>query len=241
MRVIRNQNLYQLTVLPSVFPVNCYIYEEEDQLTLIDAGIPSSFNGIVKLVNEIGKPLTNVVLTHGHGDHVGALDKVKQAFPDVAVSISERDSRLLRGDVSLNSDEPQTPIKGGVPKRIKTIAERKLNEGDRIGSLEVVTTPGHTPGSISLFDTKNRAIIVGDAFQTRGKIAVGGQLVRSFPFPAFATWHKEIALASAKKILALDPTLLAVGHGNMIEDPHQQIEKAIREAAEQLGNVQKGA
>lgn len=241
MRVVRNRNLHQLTILPRVFPVNCYLYEEKDQLTLIDAGIPSSYKGIVQTIKEIGKPLTNIVLTHGHGDHIGALEKLKQTFPNAIVSISERDSRLLKGDTSLDTNEAPTPIRGGVPKGLKIEAERLLIEGERVGSLEVYATPGHTPGSIVLYDTRNGAIIVGDAFQTRGRTAVSGQLVRSFPFPALATWNKEISIESARKINNLKPTLLAVGHGNMIENPSEQIEKAIKAAEENLNNGTKGA
>lgn len=241
MRITRIHNLYQLTVLPRIFPVNCYIYEEADQLTLIDAGIPNSFKGIRKLVGEINKPLTNIVLTHGHGDHVGALDKLKEAFPNAVVSISERDSRLLSGDTSLDADEAQTPVKGGVPKSLKTRADRLLKEGDKIESLQVFMTPGHTPGSVSIFDTKNGAIIAGDAFQTKGRVAICGQLVRSFPFPAFGTWNKNLAIESAKKILSLNPTLLAVGHGNMVENPRILMKKAINEAEGNLSTKQKGA
>ncbi|WP_010097352.1 MBL fold metallo-hydrolase [Ornithinibacillus scapharcae] len=241
MRIVHKQNLYQLTILPRLFPVNCYIYEEKDQLTLIDAGMPSSYKGIVQMIKDINKPLTNIVLTHGHGDHIGALENLKQTFPNVIVSISERDSRLLKGDRSLDAHETQTPIKGGVPKGLKIEVDRLLIEGDRVGSLEVYTTPGHTPGSISLYDTHHDAIIVGDALQTRGRIAVSGQLVRSFPFPALATWNKEISLESARRIISLKPSLLAVGHGNMIEKPIDPIEKAIKEAEENLNNVMKGA
>ncbi|SOB99685.1 glyoxylase-like metal-dependent hydrolase (beta-lactamase superfamily II) [Ureibacillus xyleni] len=231
MKVTNIGNVYQLTLWPKLFPVNCYIFEEENELTLIDTGMPASYKGIVKTIAEIGKPLTNIVLTHAHGDHVGSLDQLKETFKDVVVSVSNRDSRLLKGDKSLNTDEPQLPIKGGVPKKgIKTNPDRLLKEGDTIGSLKVFETPGHTPGSISLFDTKSRAIIVGDAFQTRGKLAVCGQIVKSFPFPAFGTWSKEISLRSAKKIFELKPSLLAVGHGEMIKNPNEVIKKAILEA-----------
>lgn len=234
MKVTKIGNVYQLTLWPKIFPVNCYIVEEEKELTLIDTGMPASFKGIVKAITEIGKPLTNIVLTHAHGDHVGTLDKLKQIYKDAVVSISNRDSRLLRGDTTLNEEEPQFPIKGGIPKGIQTNPDRLLNEGDTIGSLKVVETPGHTPGSISLFDTKSGAIIVGDASQTRGKLAVCGQLVKSFPFPAFATWNKEISIQSAKKVFQLEPTLLAVGHGEMIKNPIEAIKKALLVAEKNL-------
>lgn len=56
----------------------------------------------------------------------------------------------------------------------------------------------------------------------------------SFPFPAFGTWNKEIALESARKIMSREPILLAVGHGDMIENPGPNLEKAINEAESQI-------
>lgn len=176
------------------------------------------------------------MLTHAHGDHVGSLVKLKTAFPDVPVSISARDSRLLKGDEGLEPHEEQTPIKGGIPKNIDLQPDQLLHEGDKIGSLVVVATPGHTPGSISFFDTQDRSIIVGDALQTRGGIAVSGQLRPFFPFPAMATWSKEVALDSAKKIFSLDPELLAVGHGELAVSPKAAIQRAIEEAEQKLEN-----
>ncbi|TSI10692.1 MBL fold metallo-hydrolase [Lysinibacillus sp. BW-2-10] len=228
MKVTKLGNIYQLTLWSNIFPVNCYIYEEQHGLTLIDAGMPASYKGIVKTIEEIGKPLTTIVLTHAHGDHVGSLDRLKESFPEAIVAISARDSRLLKGDKTLDHDEPNTPIKGGVPKGLKTTPDLLLKEGDVIGTLKVVETPGHTPGSISLLDSTSRAMIVGDAFQTRGKVAVCGQIVMSFPFPTFGTWNKDLSLQSARKIKEINPSLLAVGHGNMIQNPVDEMTKAIK-------------
>jgi glyoxylase-like metal-dependent hydrolase (beta-lactamase superfamily II) len=97
-----------------------------------------------------------------------------------------------------------------------------------------VATPGHTPGSISFLDTRNQALIAGDAMQTRGGIAVSGQVRPFFPFPAFGTWNKELSLESVKKIADLKPSLLAVGHGEMIQNPVPFIQKAIRQAEKKL-------
>ncbi len=234
MKVSKFNQLYQVTLWPYLFPVNCYLYVEENELTLIDAGMPASFKGIVKLIEEINKPLTNIVLTHAHGDHVGSLDQLKQRYPNAIVSISERDSKLLRGDLTLNEEELKLPVKGGFDKNLKTKPDRLLNEGDRIGSFEVIYTPGHTPGSISLYNTQTRQIIVGDAMQTKGKVAVAGQLVPMFPFPTFGTWNKELALESVKKIYELEPSLLAVGHGKVILNPKDSLKQAILDAEKRL-------
>jgi glyoxylase-like metal-dependent hydrolase (beta-lactamase superfamily II) len=235
MRVIKNGHLYQVTFMANVFPVNCYLVEEGEGLTLIDAALPYSAKAILKAAEKIGKPIHKIVLTHAHEDHVGALDAIRQELPDVPVYISVRDNRLMNGDVSLDPHEDQTAIKGGVPKNIKTRANMLLKEGDKVGSLVVIETPGHTPGSISLLDTRTNALIAGDAFQTRGGLAVAGDMKLLFPFPAFATWSMVTALRSAKKLTDYQPKLLAVGHGEMLEDPLKGIEQAIAHLEKKLG------
>lgn len=227
MRLIKKGYLYQVTFMANVFPVNCYFVEEEDGLTLIDAALSYFSKGILKAADSIGKPITKIVLTHAHEDHVGALDLIIDKLPDVPVYISVRDNRLMNGDRSLDKDEEQTPIKGGVPKKLKTRATILLEEGDRIGSLTAIESPGHTPGSMSFFDNRTKVLIAGDAFQTRGGIAVAGDIKPLFPFPAFGTWSKMTALKSAKKLAEMEPSLLAVGHGEMIENPVMAMKQAI--------------
>ena len=65
------------------------------------------------------------------------------------------------------------------------------------------------------------------AFQTRGGLAVSGQFRAFFPFPAMATWNKAEAIKSAKKILPLNISLLAIGHGNLLENAHLSIESLL--------------
>jgi len=72
--------------LPRAFPVNCYLVEEEDGLTLVDAALSRSAKGILREAGAIGKPIVRIVLTHAHSDHTGALDDLKQALPDVPSS-----------------------------------------------------------------------------------------------------------------------------------------------------------
>lgn len=236
MRVVREMSLVQLTFLPRFFPVNCYLVEEDDGLTLIDAALPYSAKGILQAAGRIGKPITRIVLTHSHGDHVGALDALKQTLPDVPVSISVRDARLLAGDRSLDPGEPDTPIRGDVPKpgKIKTPVDVLISDGDRIGSLLAVAAPGHTPGSMAFLDTRHGTLIAGDAFQTRGGLAVSGQVRPFFPFPAMATWNKQAALESAQKLRKLHPEILAVGHGKLLKQPGAALDRVIADAERAL-------
>ncbi|AIQ52976.1 MBL fold metallo-hydrolase [Paenibacillus sp. FSL R7-0331] len=234
MRTTQIGNLVQLTWLPDFFPVNCYLVVEENELTLIDAALPFSVKGIISAAAKLNKPVTRIVLTHAHGDHVGALDELKRRLPAAKVYISERDAALLRGDRSLRAGEPQMPIKGSVPKKLKTRPDVVLQEGDLIGSLQAISTPGHTPGSMSFIDTRTRAIIAGDAFQAFHRTAVSGTVVPLFPFPAMATWNKELALASAVKLAELSPAVLAVGHGNLLKEPMEAMKQAILRSEQTL-------
>ncbi|HET7560441.1 MAG TPA: MBL fold metallo-hydrolase [Limnochordia bacterium] len=238
MRITRSHTVFQLTFMPRLFPVNCYLVEESNGLTLIDAALPYSAKRILGAARKIGKPITRIVLTHAHGDHVGALDALKATLGDVPVHISRRDARLLQGDVTLDPGEPNTPVRGDVPKNVATRADVLLSEGDRVGSLMALAAPGHTPGSMAFMDVRNKALIAGDAFQTRGGFAITGQLRPLFPFPTLATWHREVALASARKLAAQRPSLIAVGHGPMLAEPAARLERAIARAATQLGLTQ---
>lgn len=226
-------NCTQITFFPRVFPVNCYLVQDDDGLTLIDTGIPSSARLIERAAESLGRPITRILLTHAHVDHVGGLDRLHASLPQAEVMISERDSRLLSGDTGLAADEPQAKIKGGI-KACRTKPTRLLQEGDRIGQLQVIPCPGHTPGQIAFLDLRDGILIAGDAFQSRGGLAVSGIVRPSFPFPAWATWHKPTALRSAKALRQLRPAWLAVGHGPLLVDPLAAMDAAIAVAERNL-------
>jgi glyoxylase-like metal-dependent hydrolase (beta-lactamase superfamily II) len=230
MRISRlSAHLTQLAKWPVAFPMNCYVVEEEDGLTLVDSTISSPTADVAALVKLLGKDLRRVTLTHAHGDHVGGVSGVRKLYPNVEISISERDGRILAGDKTLLPAEPQTAVKGSFVK-IDWKPDRLLKPGDRVGSLEVVESPGHTPGHVAFLDVRDRALIAGDAFQTRGGNAVSGDLRLLFPFVAMATWNKPTALKSAVALRALDPSVLAVGHGDAIKQPVVAMDRAIESA-----------
>ena len=224
MRIIHHHFLYQLTFLPKIFPVNCYMVEEGAEITLIDTALPFSYKKILAFAKEKNKPITKIVITHAHGDHIGSLDALKENLPDAKVYISARDARILRGDHSIDKEEEPFVLKGGLPKHIKTIPDVLIKEGDQIGSLVCISLPGHTPGSFGFIDMRDNSFIAGDAFHTRGGLAISGQFRLFFPFPGMATWNKEEAINSARKILSLNISLLATGHGDLLENPQAYIE-----------------
>src|SRR5574342_625774 len=177
---------------------NCFLVREADGFTLVDTGLSGSAQAIVRAAQEQGAPIRRILLTHAHVDHVGSLDALHALLPEAEVAISARDARFLTGDRSLDADEPQTPLRGGYGV-CTTRPTHLLKAGDRIGSLEVIASPGHTPGHVAFFDQRDGTLIAGDAYSTKAGIATGGTLRLLFPFQALATWHKPMSIRSAER------------------------------------------
>lgn len=212
---------------------NCFLVRETDGFTLVDTGLKGSEQAILKAAREYGAPIRRILLTHAHVDHVGSLDALRALLPDVDVAISARDARFMAGDLSLDAREPQTPLRGGFPLCI-TRPTYLLEAGDRIGSLEVIASPGHTPGHVAFLDRRDGTLIAGDAFSTKAGISTGGTLRLLFPFPAMSTWNKRTAIQSAEALIRLQPARLAVGHGAALNNPVPAMERALAEAKRQL-------
>lgn len=229
-------NLIQLSM--SYFPANAYLVREADGFTLVDTALNSA-NGILAAAAKFGAPIKRIAITHAHSDHVGSLDALHAALPDAEVSVSARDARFLRGDMSLDANEPQVKLRGGYVT-VTTTPTRLLKPGDRIGSLDVVASPGHTPGHIAFLDRRDGTLIAGDAYSTQGGIVTGGTLRLLFPFHAMATWHKPTALHSGEALLALKPTRLATGHGKVLTHPAAAMQGAVDEAKRRLERSEHG-
>ena len=206
--------------------VNVFLVEEDDGLTLIDTAIGGSAKKILAAAAQIGKPITTIALTHGHGDHVGSLDALHEHLPDAAVLITARDARLLDKDTTLDPGEPGDKVRGGVPGT-KTKPTRAIADGDVVGSLRVVASPGHTPGHVSFLDTRDGTLYVGDAYTNIGGLATTAKGSPIFPLASVSTWDKPTAVRSARALRGLDPARLAFGHGPVLEDPAAAMDEAL--------------
>jgi glyoxylase-like metal-dependent hydrolase (beta-lactamase superfamily II) len=218
-----NQNLIQLTRYRFV---NAYLVREDDGFTLVDTTLGGAADDLIAAARAAGGEIRRIALTHGHGDHAGSVEGLKEKLgQNVEVLLGELDARILAGEKVVDGKLP-----GSWPK-VQWAPDVRIAAGDRIGSLEVVASPGHTPGHVSFLDTRDRTLIAGDVFTSYGQVAVTSSFYWRFPFATMATWDKPKDVESAKALRALDPPLLVVGHGPATAAPGDAMDKAIARAS----------
>jgi glyoxylase-like metal-dependent hydrolase (beta-lactamase superfamily II) len=193
--------------------VNCNVYlvEDGDKLVLIDTGLPRSDKKILKEIESLGRKPSNVstiVITHFHIDHVGSLEKMKDAT-GAKVAVHEADAAYVAR--TKNPPKPKNVMIRALSSVMKAAAVEPdvvLKEGDKVGKLEVIHTPGHSEGSISLLDADRKAMFVGDAVRFMDGKIVGP--------PEGFTLNLTEANESIKKLAGFDFEVMLAGHGDKL-------------------------
>lgn len=223
-------------VLPDVYChtvqiVNICLIGQPDakRFVLIDAGMPGSAEEIVSAAEARfgadSRPQA-IVLTHGHFDHVGAVIELARHW-NVPVYAHPLEMPFLTGQQSY--PEPDPIVEGGmVAKMSPFFPNEPIDLGDRIQPLpsggtvpglpdfKWIHTPGHTPGHVSLFREKDRALIAGDAFVTVKQEYLYKVLTQEQEIsgpPRYLTTDWKAAKASVAKLEALQPAAAVTGHG----------------------------
>jgi len=213
--------------------VNVYFVGEPQTAApwaLVDAGLAMGAAPILDLAAERfgrdSRPAA-IVLTHGHFDHVGALQPLLAVW-DVPVYAHPLELPFLTGRADYPPPDP-TLGRGLVSRLSPAAPERGIDLGRRVQPLpsngqvpgmpgwQWIHTPGHSPGHVSLFRDADRSLIAGDAVSTTKQESVFSVAMQKEELngpPAFFTIDWEKARRSVEAIASLQPTTIAAGHGH---------------------------
>ena len=193
---------------------NAYLLVDGDTLALIDTGLPGSLNSIERYVKSIGKQLEQlryVLLTHAHPDHAGGAPALRQR---TGASVLAH-----LGDVSSNGSQQTVSYMGmfgafplPLPFLRRVPADGVLSDGDLLpllGGLQVVHTPGHTPGSLCFYLESVGALFTGDLLiESRGAL---GRNRHAFPGSSLRDYQASLA-----RVASLPCDVLCPGHGDPV-------------------------
>ncbi len=239
-----NEHCYQIDTKQWTLPKVGVVYVVKSEKTfLIDAGTSQTNEKILSTLEEfkIGpESINSIMVTHEHYDHGAGAAGLLKKMPNAFVSASEKTAEILRkpteffettkrhyGDAAvLVSDYPQVSD------------VQVVEEGDRFDlgsgvSLEVVTLPGHTPGSIGLFEPKTKTFFAGDA------VCNYNEEFEFYMPPSFPElFDYENYLKSLDKMLRIDFKYLCMGHfGTQKQPKAKQIIKKAAEVAKEWKDI----
>ena len=212
-----------MEVVPGVHTIDslgvgrAYLAIDADRVTVIDTGLKGSAERVLRAVEAAGRKAQDVrqiVITHHHADHTGSLAELAERT-GAQVMVHALDAPVVRGE-----RPPPGPSSGGLLKPLlarmsrpapAARVDRELADGDEIDALDgmqVVHTPGHTPGSICFYCPKRRLLFTGDAAaNTSGLRGPVG----------WFTEDMARAKESIRKLAALDFEAVFFGHGRPID------------------------
>jgi glyoxylase-like metal-dependent hydrolase (beta-lactamase superfamily II) len=190
---------------------NIYIIPGERNV-LIDAGFPLDERRVVRAIGDSGLDL--MVATHYHIDHVGTMSRLKGRF-GAAVAVHRADAGILEGTVPYRFYKLD-PLKAVYYKLLAPLypyefvrVDRRLEDGDileALGGLEVIHLPGHTEGSIALYQSDRGILFSGDTIRNEKNVLQG-------PPPEFSVETDKAFENIKEKVLQRDFEVLLPGHG----------------------------
>jgi len=199
-----------------------FLIDDGDGLYVIDTFYDDDAQLFLDEIARMGKKpsdIKHIILTHGHRGHLGGMAALKRlSGAPVYGHVWEAD--IISGDrpMQVPSIFAFNPIQSwpittigqitGPFNRHKGVpVDQLIDEGDRIGVLEVLHTPGHTPGHLTFYWPERKALFTGDSFVTWPKIVPGW---KSTMLNEPQSWE------SLARMAALDVEVIGPGHGNSI-------------------------
>lgn len=224
-----------------------------DSWTLVDTGVPYSAGHIRHWAEQhFNRPPLAIVLTHGHFDHVSGAPQLAQTW-DIPVYAHALEAPYLTGKQEypapnvgaggglmslLSPIYPRGPV--DLSSRLRLFSEElDLAETGAMPEWQIVHTPGHTAGHISLYRPADQTLLVGDAFCTTKPESFFDSTLMQRPElhgpPSYFTSDFTAAASSIRKLAALRPRIVAPGHGKPLsgrEVDEKLAQLAVRYAAE---------
>src|SRR5215212_5958981 len=210
------------------------ILDEENGNTLVDAGLPGQAEAIGTAIAEAGieaRDLRRIIFTHQDLDHIGSgAALVRQS--GARVLAHPADAPYIEGELRPLKVTPemleQRPQMRKVLERLEPVGvDEQVEDGTRLdlaGGTRVISTPGHTPGHISLYLEQPKVLIAGDALT-----AEDGSL--NSPNPSM-TPEMGTAIQSIKRLADLDVDTIVCYHGGVVsKDANGQLRRVVRKAS----------
>ena len=201
--------------------VHAFLLDTGDGLTLIDTMYDDDGRHVLAELASMGKTIKDIkriVLTHAHKSHVGGVAALKEGSGATVFSHAwETDIIAGRREATRVSKWPQKPLQVyrlqlglalGLGKHNPCEVDTRLKAGDHVGPLEVVESPGHTPGCLSFWWPAKKALFAGDVIATWPNFEAG--------WPGL-TLDNDQNLRSVHDLTAFsDAEILCIGHGEPI-------------------------
>jgi glyoxylase-like metal-dependent hydrolase (beta-lactamase superfamily II) len=211
--------VYSMSQLKGAF-VHAFLLDVGDGLMVIDTLFDNDAKRVLDQIRRIGKDVSDlkrIVLTHAHRSHLGGLAELKR-LSGAPVYAHPWEMDIISGDrrsqcVSWRPQRPlvtyplQVGLNLGLTSHKPCAVDHTLQDGDQVGPLQVLHTPGHSPGHLAFYWPERKVLITGDAVVNWPKLTLG--------WPGFMLNFKQ-QRDSVRRMAALESEVLAMGHGDPV-------------------------
>ena len=211
-----------------------YVLDAPDGWVLIDSGLAGDADQIVDQLASGGCDLANlrsIVLTHAHSDHTGSVAELCRRS-GARILAHQAEVPYIEQTQSLSYPSRLRRMLAWLFERISPTppcqVDTPLQNGaivNALDGLQVIHVPGHTPGSIALYQAEQRILFCGDAIFHHGSSSGGGRIA---PPPRIFSVAPDQAEASARKLAALPVEVACFGHGEpILEGAGERLREAL--------------